>query len=206
MEQHEKIKRLIGLLSILPGVGPRSAERISFYILNSPNEYAKELSEAIKDVKNGLFKCRICGNFTYNEDGICDICKDNNRDKSTICIVEKVKDLWNIERLKIYKGVYHILGGLISPIDGIGPEDLNIDSLKKRIEKNNVKEIILAINPTAEGETTAFYLAKILSSYNVKITKLSAGLPVGGEIDFTDGVTLTRSFLERKEFKPEPEK
>jgi len=190
-----QIEKLINLFAKLPGIGHKTAERIVFHILSEPIEYSQELSKILQNLKRDLKKCKICGN--YSEKDICEICSDENRDKTKICVVEDPRDLYIIENLKIYNGLYHILFGLISPIDGISPEMLNIDSLINRVT-DNVKEIIFAFSPTAEAETTSFYISKLLKDKNLKITKLAYGLPVGSNIRYADIVTLTRSFLNRE--------
>jgi len=193
------IEKLITLLSRVPGIGPKSAERIVYFLLQADSEYIKELSESIGILKLKIKNCKICGNYTESE--ICEICSNPLRDKSKICVVEEPQDLIAIEKLNIYNGVYHILFGVISPINGIGPEDLNIKSLVARVKDPqwNVTEIILATNPTPEGDTTAYYITKILKNMKVKFTKLSPGIPVGAHIDYTDPMTLTRSFINRTE-------
>lgn len=196
MNYPEIIERLINLFSKLPGIGHKSAEKLVFYILSSSHEYVSSLSELLKEIKSRLKECRICGNYT--EDEICEICKDEKRDRTRICIVEDPRDIYIIENLKVYNGLYHILFGVISPIDGISPEDLNINTLIERIKGRKIEEIIFALSPTAEGETTIMYISKFLKPYNIKVTKLAYGLPVGSNIRYADLVTLTRSFLRRE--------
>lgn len=196
MNYPEIIDRLINLFSKLPGIGYKSAEKLVFYILSAPDEYASSLSELLKEIKYRLKQCKICGNYTENE--ICEICKDEKRDRDRICIVEDPRDVYIIENLKVYNGLYHILFGVISPIDGVSPEDLNIQSLFERIKTQKIEEIIFALSPTAEGETTIMYISKFLKPYNIKITKLAYGLPAGSNIRYADLVTLTRSFLRRE--------
>ena len=196
MNYPEIIEKLINLLSKLPGIGKKSAERIGFYILSAPDEYALTLSEILKEIRSKIRRCKLCGNYTESE--ICEICKDEKRDKAKICVVEEARDVFIIENLKIFDGVYHILFGVISPLDGISPENLNIKSLVERVKNQNVTEVIFALSPTAEGETTIMYISKILKPFNIQITKLAYGLPVGSNIRYADMVTLTRSFLRRE--------
>ncbi len=198
---HSPIEELIRLFSRIPGIGPKSAERITFYLLQSNKEYVNDLSDAIRYVKEKMHNCTVCGNYT--EINICEICTDAKRDHKKICVVEEPKDLLVIEKLKIYKGLYHILFGVISPIHGVGPDDLNIKNLINRINnsKEDINEIIIATNPTSEGDTTAFYISKLLKDKNIKMTRIAYGIPVGSNLDYTDLVTLTRSFMDRKNFE-----
>lgn len=198
---HSPIEELIRLFSRIPGIGPKSAERITFYLLQSNKEYVNDLSDAIRYVKEKIRNCIVCGNYT--ETNICEICTDDKRDHKKICVVEEPKDLLVIEKLKIYKGLYHILFGVISPIHGVGPDDLNIKNLINRINNSieEINEIIIATNPTSEGDTTAFYISKLIKDKNIKMTRIAYGIPVGANLDYTDLVTLTRSFMDRKKFE-----
>ncbi len=189
---------LIKNLSSLPGIGKKSATRIAYYLLKADKGYLESLSSSIIEAKEKIKNCRICGNYT--ESDICHICDDARRSKDLICIVEMPQDIGVIESTGAYTGVYHVLMGLISPIDGIGPDSLNIDRLLSRIEKNSVNELILATNPSVEGDTTALYIQKKLEGRGIKITRLASGLPVGGDIEYTDKLTLTRSLLHRLPF------
>ncbi len=200
MSGYSYIDKLIKLFSRIPGIGPKSAERITFFLLQSDTEYVNNLSDTIKNVKLKIKNCKICGNYT--EKNTCDICTSPKRDVKKICVVEEPKDLLVLEKLKIYNGLYHILFGVISPINGVGPDDLKIKSLIDRVKnaRQEPEEIILATNPTSEGDTTAFYISKLLKPYNIKMTRLAYGIPVGANIDYTDIVTLTRSFMDRKVF------
>ncbi len=200
MSGYSYIDKLIKLFSRIPGIGPKSAERITFFLLQSDTEYVNNLSDTIKNVKLKIKNCKICGNYT--EENTCDICTSPKRDVKKICVVEEPKDLLVLEKLKIYNGLYHILFGVISPINGVGPDDLKIKSLIDRVKNSGQgpEEIILATNPTSEGDTTAFYISKLLKPYNIKMTRLAYGIPVGANIDYTDIVTLTSSFMDRKVF------
>jgi recombination protein RecR len=189
------IDGLVALLSKLPGVGKKSASRMAYHILENENTYALTLSEALASLHRSIFRCSICGGFT--EADPCPICSDSGRDRSIICVVERPQDLRIIEESREFNGIFHVLGGLIAPLEGIGPGDLAIDALLSRIKGQNVKEIILALNPTVEGDTTALYLHKLLKDFPVEITRLASGLPVGGDLEYTDRITLSRSFRGR---------
>lgn len=191
------MNRLIGELSRLPGIGEKTAQRLAFYILKSPKESALSLGEAIKEVKERVRYCSICNNIT--EEDPCRICQDERRDRSTICVVEGPQDVFLIEKLGEFKGVYHVLGGAISPIKGINPEDIDINGLLRRVKEEKIKEVILATDPDAEGETTAIYIFKMLSSMGVRVTRLAHGLPAGGDLEFADEVTLSQALEGRKE-------
>ena len=193
----KSIEKLIKELSRLPGIGPRSAERIAFAILNNEKIDAQGLSEAISDVKNKTSHCKIC--FGLAEGDICNICNNDQRDKESICVVEKSADVFAIERSHEYKGLYHVLGGKIAPLDGIGPNKIKIKELIDRLSKEKVKEVILALSSDIEGETTALFIARLLSKKKVKLTRLAQGLPVGGDIEFVDEVTLGRALENRRE-------
>ncbi len=183
-------------LQKLPGIGPRSAYRLAFFILRMQDEEAIQLAKSIEDLKQKIRYCRICFNLTEND--ICSICSDENRDKSVICVVEHPQDAISIENTGEYKGLYHVLGGAISPPDGIGPENLRIRELLERIEKQEIKEIILATNPNVNGELTATYLSRLLSGKAAKITRLATGVPFGGDLDFADEVTIARALQARQ--------
>lgn len=198
-EYAQPLNRLIEELKKIPGVGAKTAQRIAFYLLGLSEGEADELAEAIKDAKRKIFYCSLCNNITHIDP--CQFCKDSDRSDDTLCIVEEPYNISSIEKTGIYNGRYHVLLGTLSPLKGVGPDELRIDKLVKRIEKGNFKEIILATNPTVEGEATAFYLAKILKSYKVKMTRLAMGLPVGSDIDFADQVTIKKALEGRTELK-----
>ncbi len=189
------LENAIELLSRFPGIGKKTAARMAFYILRSPVEYARALSDAMRELKEAIHFCSICG--AYTETDPCPICASPLRDHTTICVVEQPSDVLTIETSKEYQGVYHVLGGLIAPLDGIGPDKLTIDLLMKRIEHSNIDELIIATNPTIEGDTTALYIKKLLSNHNIKITRLATGIPVGGDLEYADRVTLAHSFRGR---------
>lgn len=187
----ESIEKLIECFKILPSVGNKTAERYALAMLEAPKEKIEQLIEALQLVSNEIKRCPICGNLTDKQ--LCSICCDENRDNTTICIVQQPKDVIAMEKVKSYKGLYHVLYGAISPLKGILPEDLNIESLFIRINEN-IKEVIIATNPTMEGDTTALYLIKALKKYpNITITKLANGLPIGANLDYADEMTLTRA-------------
>ncbi len=195
----EKLKALIRLqesLSKLPSVGKKSAERMAFAMLEMDDEDLNEFSDAIKELKVKIHLCPICGHIT--EDDVCDICADKDRDQSTLMVVSSPKDVIAFENAEGYHGLYHVLGGTISISKGKGIDDLNIDSLLKRVDSGNIKEIIIATNPTVDGETTALYLAKLLDGKNVNVTRLAYGLPMGGNLDYADALTLTKAIEGRR--------
>ncbi len=193
----KSIRDLIDCFKYLPGIGDKSAERMTFSMLNLPAEKINEFINTITNIRDNVKKCEICGNLC--EDNICNICSNLSRNKKIIFVVEKAKDIYLFEKLGIYNGVYHVLEGLISPIDGIHPEDLKINELKKRIKNDNVEEIILALKPSIEGETTMQYLKKILSDFNVKISKIATGVPLGMDMEYIDTLTLELALEERKD-------
>lgn len=195
------LDRLINQLTRLPGIGERSARRLAFYILKQPQQEATRLVDAIKTVKERVKRCSICNNFS--EEDPCPICRDEKRNRSVICVVEEPQDVFLFERIREYRGLYHVLGGAISPLKGINPESLNINSLLKRVENGGVKEVILATDPDTEGEATAIYLFKLLQSLRVKVSRLAHGLPAGGDLEFADEITLTHALRGRKEMEEE---
>jgi len=190
------IERLIEEFQKFPGVGRKTAQRLVFYLLRSPKEEIAGLAEAIKAVKEKVGFCSVC--FNISEKDPCDICTDLNRDRTLICVVEEASDLWALERTGEYKGLFHILGGVLSPLDGIGPDDLRIKELLSRL-KEGVKEIILATNPNTEGEATAVYLSNLIKPLKVKVTRIARGLPMGGDLEYADQVTLAKAIEGRTE-------
>ncbi len=191
------VERLITELSKLPSIGPKSAQRIAFHIVRGRPDDAYGLAEALKEVKERIRPCRRCFNLTEAEE--CDICRDPRRDQSVICAVEDPYDIGSIERTGEYKGLYHVLGGALSPLDGIEPEDLRIAELLERIEKEGAKEIVIATNPNTTGEATALFIAQEVEEMPVRVTALASGLPVGGDLEYADEVTLGRAFAGRRE-------
>lgn len=196
MKDLKSINNLIDAFARLPGVGHKSAEKMAYSVLDMDEETVDIFCDALKDVKQKIHHCPICGTFT--EDDVCEICSDSSRDKSKIVVVSYPKDVNAFEKLGTYKGQYHVLGGVLSAVNGVGVEDLNIESLIKRIKEDNVQEIIIATNPTTEGETTALYLAKILEDLNINISRLAYGLPMGGHLEYADSLTLSKALEGRK--------
>lgn len=193
----EPIEKLIEAFAKLPGIGPKTAQRLAFYVLKSKHEYPEELGRAVLEIKGKIKLCQICGNYTDQD--FCSICRSKMRNREVICVVEDPKDVLALEKTNEYKGLYHVLHGAISPIDGIGPEQLRIRELLKRLESGIIKEIILATNSTIEGDTTSLYLAKLISPLNIKVTRIAQGIPVGGDIDYADEITLSKAFIGRRE-------
>lgn len=209
----KNIQALIDEFSKLPGIGPKSAQRLTFFLLRGAKSNVEGLGEAVLKLKNNIGYCRHCWNLTEVEEenvpdspsqllGSCVVCENDNRDKSIVCVVEEPLDVIALEKTGQFKGLYHVLHGVISPIDGIGPDELYIGQLVDRITSSNgdVKEVILAVNPNLEGETTAMYIQKILQPYDLKITRIARGLPVGGDIEYADEVTLIRALEGRREY------
>ena len=189
--------KLINELAKLPGIGNKTAQRLAFNILQKSSEEAEKLSNAIIDAKNNIRECSVCCNLTDKEK--CSICLDSRREQDVICVVESPKDLMSMEKIKEFRGVYHVLNGVISPITGTGPDDINLKSLLNRIHENDVKEIILATNPNVEGEATAMFISRLVQPFNVKVSRLAHGIPVGGDLEFTDEITLLKAMQGRKE-------
>jgi recombination protein RecR len=189
------LERLISTLSRLPGLGKKSASRIAYFLLRSDESLTRALSDDLSRLKQTIHHCSICG--TYTDVDPCGICTDTARDRSLICVVEEPKDVLTIESTREFRGLYHVLMGAISPIDGVGPGDLKIESLVGRVRRGGVAEVILATNPTVEGETTALYLSKALKDTGVRVTRIAFGLPIGGDLEFADKQTLARSFKGR---------
>ena len=190
------IQELIDELGRLPGVGPKSAQRIAFYLLQADEDQAKRLAEVLTEVKVRVRFCEQCGNVAEAE--LCNICRDPRRSKASICVVEESKDVQAIERTREFKGLYHVLGGAISPIEGIGPDNLRIKELVSRLADPEIKEIIIATDPNLEGEATATYLTRMLSPMGITISRLASGLPVGGDLEYADEITLGRAFEGRR--------
>jgi len=190
------VENLVAQLTRLPGIGQRTAQRLAFHILQRPADEALALAAALAEVKERVRFCRECGNLT--EDETCAICLDPRRDHATICVVEQPVDVVSLERTNEYRGLYHVLGGALSPLDGVEPGDLRIDELLRRVETNGVREVVLATNPTMTGEATAGYLADRLRD-RVRVTRLASGLPVGGDLEYADEVTLGRALAGRRE-------
>jgi recombination protein RecR len=190
------VENLVAQLTRLPGVGTRTAHRLAFHLLRVPKDEAQALAAAIDDVKERVRFCSECGNLTEEER--CEICRDERRDRALVCVVEQPADLVSVERTHEYRGLYHVLGGALSPIDGVEPEHLRIDELMSRVDRNGIQEVVLATNPNMTGEATAAYLADRLRG-RVRVTRLASGLPVGGDLEYADEVTLGRALAGRRE-------
>ena len=191
------LQRLLDELGRLPGIGPKSAQRIAYYLLEADPEEARRLATAILEVKQQVHFCPIC--FSYATRDTCDVCSDASRDRTTICVVSEPRDVSAIERTGSYHGLYHVLGGVISPMDKIGPEQLHVKELLERLASGEVQEVILATNPDVEGETTATFLSRIIRPLGVRVSRLASGLPVGGDLEYADEVTLGRAIEARRE-------
>jgi recombination protein RecR len=194
----DSVEKLINSLSMLPGIGPKSAQRLAFYILKSPMEEASRLSESVISAREAVRPCVICGNFTDREE--CAICRSHDRDRSVVCVVENPQDILAVESSGEYNGLFHVLMGALSPLDGINPEDLRIDELVSRVKKGDIKEVIIATDPNVEGEATAAYIKEVLNEFPVKVTHLAYGIPMGGNLEYADGVTLGKALQGRREF------
>lgn len=197
MEYAKPLAKLIRELEKMPGVGPKSAQRMAFHVLRMPEEEARTLAEAILEVKERITTCRQCFNFTDEE--ICPICRDPSRDASVLCVVAEVRDLMAIERTQEYRGLYHVLQGVISPMDGVGAEQLRVRELLQRLQSRQVKEVIIAMNPTIEGDATALYLSRLIKPLGIRVTQLAHGMPVGGDLDYADQATLISALEWRRE-------
>jgi recombination protein RecR len=196
LESGSTIHHLINELTKLPGIGRRTAERLAYFILKEEEGLGKSIASAILEVKRRVRFCEVCGNLT--EKDRCGICEDPKRDRRLICVVEEPKDVWALERMGTYRGLYHVLMGAISPLDGIGPEDLRIRELLKRIEKESVEEVIIATDPNVEGDATALYISKLIKPLGVPVTRIASGLPVGGDLEYADSVTLSKALAGRR--------
>jgi recombination protein RecR len=193
----QTVERLINEFARLPGIGPKSASRLTFYLLRAGGDQALDLAEALRDLKEQTRFCSVCFNIT--EQDPCLICEDETREQQVLCVVEEPLDVLAIERSRAYNGRYHVLHGAISPVEGIGPEDLRVDELVRRVQTGEFREVILATNPTLEGESTALYLQRRLAGTEVRLTRLARGLPVGGDLEYTDEITLGRALEGREE-------
>lgn len=189
------LDRLVASFSKLPGVGKKSATRMAYHVLDADRSYARNLAEQLAVLHDAIRRCTVCGSYTESDP--CPVCSDPSRDASVICVVERPQDVRVIEEAGEYRGLFHVLGGTIAPLDGIGPDDLSIGPLLERVKKGGVAEVIIATNPTVEGDTTALYLQKALKATGVAISRLASGLPVGGDLEYADRLTLSRSFRGR---------
>ena len=192
----ESIKKVVEGFKLLPGIGEKTAERLAFYMLGMSHEQINSFSSNLEFMKEKIHRCPICNNYTESEK--CFICSNDGRDNNLLCIVEDPKSIYIFEKTGIYNGNYHVINNLISPLDGISPEDIGIEKLIKRIKDNKPKEVIIAVRPSIEGETTSLYIKKILEDMDIKITRLASGLPIGAEMEYIDAMTLERALIDRK--------
>ena len=198
MNQYARpLNKLINELSKLPGIGGKTAQRLAFHILSMDSKGAEALADSIKEAKEKMKYCSICGNLT--EEDPCGMCRDTRRRDDVVCVVESPRDVAAMERIKEFKGRYHVLHGAISPMEGIGPDDINLKSLIVRLQNEDIKEVIIATNPTIEGEATAMYIAKLIKPSGIKVTRIAHGVPVGGDLDFADEITLLKAMEGRRE-------
>ena len=195
----ESLKNLIESFKLLPGIGEKTAERLAFYLINEDVEKTDFFANSIKEAKEKLKRCSICNSITDKD--ICDICNNQLRSKNTLCIVEDPKSIFLFEKIGTYNGEYHVINGLISPLDGIDPDDIGLEKLIKRINNNHFHEIIIAVKPSIEGETTALYIKKIIEGMNIKVTRIASGIPIGTDIEYIDTMTLERALNDRKEIE-----
>jgi recombination protein RecR len=197
LQYSRTVARLIEELARLPGIGPKTAQRLAFYLITAPREVARDLSRAIIEAREKLVFCEVCANIA--DESPCGICRDQSRARDLICVVEQPRDIMAIEKAHGYRGLYHVLNGSLSPMQGTGPDDLNLDSLVARVREGAVREVIVATNATVEGEATALYLARLLRPLKVRVTRLAFGLPVGADLEYADGRTLARAIEGRRE-------
>jgi recombination protein RecR len=194
----ESVQKLIENLSKLPGIGEKSAERLALFIINMDRQEVKDLASSVWKAKQNANYCRICSNFS--EKDVCDICSSPRRDKNVVCVVEQPKDVIALEKSHFFKGVYHVLMGAISPLDGVNPDDLTVDKLLKRLKDDNVKEVIIATNSDTEGEATALYLKKVIAGLDIKVTRIASGIPIGSQLEYADQATLAKALEGRQNF------
>ena len=203
MEQYPSVllERAVGEFSKLPGVGRKTALRLVLHLLRQPENSVEGFTDAISHVRNDIKYCRVCHNISDTE--VCPICSDTHRDATTVCVVENIQDVTAVENTQTYRGLYHVLGGIISPMDGVGPGDLEINSLVERVAQGDIREVILALSSTMEGDTTNFYISRLLKPYQVKVSVIARGISVGNELEYTDEVTLGRSIVNRTPIEKE---
>lgn len=203
MEQYPSVllERAVGEFSKLPGVGRKTALRLVLHLLRQPENSVEGFTDAISHVRNDIKYCRVCHNISDTE--VCPICSDTHRDATTVCVVENIQDVMAVENTQTYRGLYHVLGGIISPMDGVGPGDLEISSLVERVAQGDIREVILALSSTMEGDTTNFYISRLLKPYQVKVSVIARGISVGNELEYTDEVTLGRSIVNRTPIEKE---
>lgn len=194
----DSLEKLIEQFSKFPGIGRKTAQRMAFFVLKEKKEEAEALAQAVLDVKSKVSYCSICFNIT--EEDPCSICRDEKRDRSTICVVEEANDVAALDKTNYYRGLFHVLGGVLAPLDGVGPDDLKIKELLSRLKNKEVKEVIIATNPNTEGEATAIYLSKLIKPLGIKVTRIARGLPAGGDLEYADQITLANALEGRVEF------
>ncbi len=195
----ESLKNLIESFKLLPGIGEKTAERLAFFLINEDEEKTDFFSDSIKNAKQKIRRCSICNGITDKD--VCDICGNNLRNKSTLCVVEDPKSIFLFEKIGVFNGEYHVIDGLISPLDGVDPDDIGIEKLVKRIQNSKYNEVIIAVKPSIEGETTALYIKKIIEGMNIKVTRIASGIPLGTDIEYIDSMTLERALNDRKEIE-----
>lgn len=191
------LARMINELSRMPGVGPKTAQRLAFYLLRQEREHVERLANSLLEAKDRICYCERC--FSLSEEAQCHVCQDSRRDQKTICVVEEPNDVFSLERTRMYKGLYHVLMGTLSPLEGIGPEDLKITELLNRLGSDNIQELIVATNPDVEGEATAIYLSRLIKPLGIKVTRLASGLPAGGNLEYADDITISQALGGRRE-------
>lgn len=195
----ESFRNLVESFKLLPGIGEKTAERLAFFIINEDKEKTEFFANSITNAKEKIRKCSICNGITDKE--VCDICSNESRNKNVLCVVEDPKSVFLFEKMGTYGGEYHVIDGLISPLDGVDPDDIGIEKLVKRIQSSNYNEIIIAVKPSIEGETTALYIKKIIEGMNIKVTRIASGIPIGTDIEYIDSMTLERALNDRKEIE-----
>jgi recombination protein RecR len=193
----EALEALIRELGKLPGIGRKTAERLAFFILAQDEAAAQRLSQAITEAKQRIKQCKVC--YNYSEEELCPICADPSRDRTVICVVSQPRELWKLEKTNEYRGLYHVLGGLISPVEGVGPEDLHIAALEERLKSGEIKEVILALDPKVEGEATAMFLARRIRPLGIRVTRIALGVPIGRDLELADELTLSQALRGRSE-------
>ncbi|HUX42973.1 MAG TPA: recombination mediator RecR [Rectinemataceae bacterium] len=192
----KSLEELVGLLTRLPGIGKKSAQRVAWHLLRTDQAFADALADSIRGLRESIVFCGICGSWA--EEDPCPVCSSPLRDRSVICVVEQPQDVMTIEASHEYRGLYHVLGGVISPIDGVGPEDIRLDALVARLSQGGISEVVIATNPTVEGDTTALYVKRVIERQDIEVTRLATGIPVGGDLEYADRLTLARSFRGRQ--------
>lgn len=192
----KSLEELVGLLTRLPGIGKKSAQRVAWHLLRTDQAFADALADSIRGLRESIVFCGICGSWA--EEDPCPVCSSPLRDRSVICVVEQPQDVMTIEASHEYRGLYHVLGGVISPIDGVGPEDIRLDALVARLREGGISEVVIATNPTVEGDTTALYVKRVIERQDIEVTRLATGIPVGGDLEYADRLTLARSFRGRQ--------